>query len=140
MMSNKTYAFDSRLEHRALGSAAVTATAVLATIEQRAAMRTDYMTKVILEAVKISANDELYQVVAELSDDNFVTINEVAAVRDFGATEVRQSGAPDSAAADEVEIHWNTETNGVTYKYGRLRLIISGTSPSITLGCHSSVV
>ena len=138
-MSNKAYAFDSRLEHRALGSAAITSTATLDTITERAAQRTDYRTIATVEAIKISANDELYQIVVECSNDGFTTL-EVADVKDFGATEVRQSGAPDSLVADIVELYWCTEINGTKYAASRVRLIASGTSPSITLGCYSTVV
>lgn len=138
-MGNMAYPFDSRLEHRALGSAALTATTTLATIDQRAAMRTMFMTKVVVEAIKISANDEIYQVVVEGSNDDFSTL-EVLAMCDFGATEVRQSGAPDSAALDEAELYWATEKNGVKYDKARIRVITDGTSETITLGCWSSIM
>ena len=139
-MSNITYPFDSRLEHRALGSAALTATTVLDTIDQRVAQRTMFMTKVILEAIDIANSDETYQVVVEVSDDNFTTVNEIAAILDLGDTAVRQSGAPDNAAGDEFDIYWASEVNGVKYRYARIKLFAGGTSPSITLGCHSSTM
>ena len=139
-MANMRHPFDSRLEHRAVGSAAVTATATLHTETQRAAQRTAYRTVIDTTAIKISANDELYQFVVELSDDNFTTVNAVAACLDMGATEVRQSGAPDSAAADGLELMWATEANGTTYQYWRVRVIISGTSPSITFNCYSTIL
>lgn len=138
-MPNIQYPFDSRLEHRALGSAAMTATTTLDTITQRAQMRTMFMTKVIVEAIKISANDELYQVVVEGSNDSFSTL-EVLAMCDFGATEVRQSGAPDSAVGDTAELYWASEKNGVKYSAIRIRVITAGTSETITLGCYSSIM
>jgi hypothetical protein len=138
-MGNKQYAFDSRLEHRAVGAAALTATATLDTISQRVAMRTEFVTKVYLEAITINDDDELYQVVVELSNDDFTTTY-VAAVHDFGATEVRLSGAPDSAAGDSLEFIWHTEYNGQTFKDARIRMVIAGTSPSITASCWSGVV
>ncbi len=137
-MANKQYAFDDRLKHREVASAAVTATATVATIDQRVAMRTDYVTLIGIEAIDIADNDELYTFVIEVSNDDFSTV-EVAEIRDFGATEVRQSGAPDSAAGDRIEMQWSTEVNGVAYKDWRLRVVISGTSPSITYHAHSSV-
>lgn len=138
-MPNMYHAYDSRLDHRAFGSAALTATATLDTITERAAQRTAYRTLVGVEAIKISANDELYQVVVELSNDAFSTVV-VAAVKDFGATEVRQSGAPDSVAGDEAELLWTTEHNGVKYAASRIRCIIAGTSPTITVNAHSTVL
>ena len=138
-MPNKFYPFDKRLEHRAIGSAALTATTVLDTITERAAQRTMYLTKVMLEAVKISANDESYKVVVECSNDDFSTV-EVAAVLSLGATEVRESGAPDSAAGDEYDIYWCTEINQRKYQKSRIRLVAAGTSPSITLSSHSTIM
>lgn len=137
-MDNIYRSFDSRLEHRALGSAAVTSTATVATIAERVAQRTRYVTKVIVEAIKISANDERYTFVVECSNDDFSTF-ETAAVRDFGATEVRTGGAPDSAAGQSFDIYWATEMNGVRYAKSRIRCIIAGTSPTITFGCWSGV-
>lgn len=139
-MPNMYHPFDSRLEHRALGSAALTSTTVLDTITQRAAARTAYRTLINIEAIDIANSDEIYTLVVELSDDNFSTVNEVAAIADFGDTAVRQSGAPDSAAGDTREVLWTTECNGVKYDYARLKLFVAGTSPSITLGCFSSVL
>ncbi|EEW56978.1 hypothetical protein SCH4B_4399 [Ruegeria sp. TrichCH4B] len=138
-MPNKFYPFDKRLEHRAIGSAALTATTVLDTIAERAAQRTMYLTKVMLEAVKISANDESYKVVVECSNDDFSTV-EVAAVLSLGATEERESGAPDSAAGDEYDIYWCTEINQRKYQKSRIRLVAAGTSPSITLSSHSTIM
>lgn len=138
-MPNKYYAFDSRLEHRAVGAAAMTTTTTLDTISQRVAMRTEYVTKVGIEAIDIANSDELYTLVVELSNDSFSTVV-VAATHDFGDTAVRQSGAPDTVAGDELEFIWHTEYNGVTYKDARLRMIVAGTSPSITAHCWSSVV
>ncbi len=43
-MPNKYHALDTRLQHRAPGSAAVTASEVVEKITQRAAGRTDYLT------------------------------------------------------------------------------------------------
>lgn len=126
-MPNVYHPFDTRLEHRAPGAAALAADTVLATINQRAQGRTDYTTVIYVESVEIASNDELYKWVIEVSNDNFTTVDEVAAMRDMGATEVRQSGAPDTVAGDRIEIDWSTEVNGVRYKDWRLKLFVSGT-------------
>lgn len=130
--------FDSRLEHRALGSAAITSTTTIVTKAERVPQRTRYVTKAILEAIKISANDEVYTLVAEVSNDGFST-KEVAGILSFGPVETRVGGAPDNAAGDEYDLHWSTEVNGVVYEDWRLRLILGGSSPSITIGCWSGV-
>ena len=139
-MPNKYHALDTRLQHRAPGSAAITSTAVVETINQRAAGRTDYLTKIYVEALDIFSNDELYKFVVEVSDDDFSNVREVAAIRDFGATEVRQSGAPDTLVGDEIEIFWSTEVNGVVYKDWRLKLFISGTTETITFHAYSTIL
>lgn len=139
-MPNKYHALDTRLQHRAPGSSALTADTVIDTITQRAAGRTDYMTKIYIEAIDIAGSDELYTFVIELSDDNFSTVNEVAAIRDFGDVAVRQSGAPDSVAGDNIEMFWSTEVNGVVYKYWRLNMLKAGTTVSITFHAYSSVL
>ncbi|WP_120636026.1 hypothetical protein [Ruegeria sp. EL01] len=137
-MTNKFYPFDKRLEHRALGSAAITAETVLATITERAAQRTMYLTKVNVEAVKKTANNEAYTVVVEVSNDDFAT-REVAAILSLGAAEVRQSTAPDTKVGDEYDIHWTTEVNGIKYEKSRIKMFTAGTTPSITVGCWSTI-
>lgn len=137
-MTNMNHPTDLRLIHREVARAALTSTATLATIAERASQRTSYRTLVNVESIKITANNELYKVVVECSNDGFTTV-EVAEVRDLGATEVRESGAPDSAAGDTLELLWATEINGTKYAASRIRLVISGTAPSIGLSCRSSI-
>jgi hypothetical protein len=137
-MPNKYYPFDKRLEHRALGAAALTATTVLGAVTERAPQRTMYLTKVLLEAIDIASSNESYRVVVECSNDDFTTV-EVAAILDLGDTAVRQSGAPDNAAGDEYELYWCTEINGRKYKQSRIKLFTGGTTPSIQLACWSTI-
>ena len=131
------YAFDARLEHRAAGSAALTADTTIDTVQQRAQTRTEYVTILRLETVKVSAGDEEYRFIVEVSNDAFSTV-EVAEVVSLGATGARIGGAPSNAAGDEYHLHWNTEVNGTQYKDWRLRLDVSGTSPSIAFSANSS--
>ncbi|MFY0633680.1 MAG: hypothetical protein JXQ91_07705 [Vannielia sp.] len=138
-MPNMYHSFDSRLEHRALGSAALTTATVLDTITEPAARRVAYRTLVNIEGIVITNDDETYQIVIECSNDSFSTI-EVAAILDLGATEVRQSGAPDSAAGDTYEMLWSTEINGVKYGSWRVKTFMAGTAESLTLGCYSTVL
>lgn len=138
-MPNMYHAFDARLEHRAPASAAVTATATVDTIEQRAAMRTTFLTRINLEAIKITANDEVYSFIVQLSNDDFTTI-ETAAMVSVGATEVRHGGAKDSVAGDLLELLWSTEQAGEVFQDARLRLVIAGTSPSVTFAAHSTIM
>jgi hypothetical protein len=138
-MGNITSSFDVRLQHRAPGAAAITTTTTLDTIPERVAQRTVYRTIVNVEAIKISANNELYNLVVQLSNDSFTTI-EQAAILSMGATEVRVGGSKDSLAGDTYEIMWSTEADGIKYAAARLQLILAGTSPSITINSYSAIL
>ena len=139
MVAKKFRPFDSRLEHRAAGSAALTTTTTLDTQTQRTNTRTEFVTKFYIESVDVANGDETYTLSVELSDDNFSTINEVAAVRVMGdATQITEAG--DTVAGDEYELWWSTEVSGVTYRYWRVRLIVAGTSPSMGIHCYSTIL
>lgn len=138
-MTNMYHPLDARLEHRAIGAAALTATTTIATVTGRAAQRTPYRTLLNIESIKISANDEAYTFVVEVSNDDFTTV-EVAAELTLGATEVRTGGAPDNAAGDNYEMLWTTQVNNAGYQDWRLRMIAAGTSPSIGFSAFSSVL
>lgn len=137
-MSAKTFhPFDSRLEHRTVGSAALTATTVLDTQTQRDKTRTVFLTKCYVESIDVANGDETYTLQVELSNDNFTTIDEVAAQRVMGdATQLSEAG--DTEVGDEYEMRFSTEVNGVTYQYWRVRLVVAGTSPSMGLHCYST--
>ena len=137
MVAKKFHPFDSRLEHRAAGSAALTADTTLDTVNQRAATRTEFITKVYVESIDVASGDEQYDVRVELSNDDFVTIDAVAAVRSMGDASVLIE-ATDTEVGDEFELHWTTEVAGVTYQDWRVVLDVSGTSPSIGLLCYTT--
>lgn len=137
MTNTHQYAFDARLEHRAAGLAALTANTTIVTKDQRAQTRTRLVTILRVESVKISANDEEYRFVIDVSNDDFTTV-ETAAILSLGATEARLGGGPDNIAGDEYQIHWNTEVNGTRYKDWRIRLVVAGTSPSIGFSMNSA--
>lgn len=136
-MRSHARAFDTRLEHRAVGAAALTASATIADIDQRAATRTEFVTIVRLDAIDIASNDEEYRFVWEVSNDDFATF-ETAAILSLGATEARIGGAVDSVAGDEYDVPWCTEVNGKAHQSYRIRLIVAGTTPSITFSMNST--
>lgn len=139
MVAKTFHPFDSRLEHRAAGSAAMTSTTTLDTITQRAASRTMYLTKLYVESIAVDGGDESYTLSIELSDDNFSTINEVAAQRVMGdASLLTEAG--DTVAGDEFEVYWTNEVSGVTYQYWRVRIIHAGSTSSIACHCYSTKV
>lgn len=138
-MPNKYFPFDARLSHRALGSAAMTATTTIATIDQRTAMRTAFLTKLIVEAIDVASADERYVLVIEGSNDAFTSF-ELLASYTLGDSTQRPGGAPDNVAGQVVDLLWTTEQLGAVYDQARIRLVISGTSPSITAGCYSTIM
>lgn len=87
-----------------------------------------------LTTIKISANDESYDLVLQGSNSaTFASgIQELARYR-VGPTEVR-SGAGDSAAGVYVVPFSNEKPDGTEYRYARLIAVIAGTSPSIVIG------
>lgn len=136
-MNTHQYAFDARLEHRAAGSAALTADAVIATASQRSQTRTEFVSILRVESIKISANNEEYNFFFEVSNDGFSTV-ETAGILSLGATEARLGGGPDNLAGDEYQMKWSTEVNGARYKDWRIRMDVSGTSPSIAFSLNST--
>lgn len=136
-MPNKYYAFDARLDHRSFGSAALTATATLATITSHSAQRTAFLTKLTIEAIDVASGNESYILSIECSNDGFATFD-VAATLELGHSSVRRS-TMSNAAGDSFDVLWATEINDVKYAAARIRLIVAGTSPSITASCHSTV-
>ena len=139
-MPNKYYPFDKRLEHRAAGLAALTAATTLATITERAEQRTSYLTKVSIESIVTNgAAGEGYTLVIEVSNDGFTT-KDTAEILSLGATSARTGGAKTNVAGDSYELLWCTEVGGKKYKEARLRLIVSGTAPSIAFSAFSTIM
>lgn len=139
MVAKKFRPFDSRLEHRAANSAALTATTTLADMDQKAQTRTEFVTKFYVESIDVASGDEKYTLLVELSNDDFTTVDAVGGLREMGdATQIYE--VTDTAAGDEFELWWSTEVAGVTYRYWRVRLIVAGTSPSMGIHCYSTIL
>jgi hypothetical protein len=136
-MKSHQYAFDARLEHRAPAQAALTANTTLVTRDQLAQTRTEFMTMMRIESIKITSNDEEYRFLFEVSNDDFAT-HEVAQIMSLGATEARLGGAVDNAAGDCYDVPWMTEVNSASYKSWRIRLEVAGTSPSIAFSMNTA--
>ena len=135
----KMYPFDSRLEHRAAGQAALTADTTLGDFDQRAQTRTEFLTKVYVESIDTTTGDEKYVIRAELSNDDFTTVDAVGGILELGdATQL--ASATDTAVGDELEMRWTTEVAGTVYQHWRIRLDVSGTSPSLGAIVYSTVM
>lgn len=137
VMNSHQYAFDARLEHRAAGSAALTATTTIGTVNQKAETRTPAITTIRLETCKVSAGDESYIFLWEVSNDAFSN-TECAAILELGHSSVRTGSTGSSAAGDEYQVPFVTEVNGVSYKSWRIRMVAAGTSPSISFSCNTA--
>lgn len=137
MLNSHARAFDARLEHRAAGSAALTAAATIATKDQKARTRTEYFTMLRVESIDTASGNEEYRFIFEVSNDDFTTV-ETAAILSLGHTSARLGGGPTNAAGDEYQVPWNTEVNGQSYQDWRIRLEVNGTSPSIGFSMNSA--
>ena len=146
-MTQKHYPYDAGLEHRAAGSAAVTASANYTTIDQGVANansngkgvvpRTDYVTVIDATAVKVSAGDEMYRFEIQLSDDDFTTVNAIAGILELG--DATQLAAAEDAGVGTYELMWTSEWNSTNFRYWRLAYVENGgTSPSITFSAYTS--
>lgn len=132
-MQSRQYNFDNELYFKDAG--AVTATGVSQVGGSAVASKTvgpgrfEGVMMFDVSAIKISANNERYDLVVEGSNDGFSTLQTLGTVC-LGATEVRTGGAIDSVVG-RYEVPFHNEVAGITYNAIRVRHVIAGTSPSI---------
>lgn len=136
-MQSHDYAFDARLEHRAVGQPALTAATTIVSRDQRAKTRTEFVTQFMVESIDVASGNEEYRFIVEVSNDNFATV-ETAAILSLGHTSARLGSGPSNAAGDMYQVPWCTEVNGAHYQSWRIRLETAGTSPSIALAVNST--
>ena len=84
-----------------------------------------------VSAIKISANDEVYNLLLQGASTDAFTTKETLAQLNLGATEVRAGGAIDSVVG-RYELPFTTEQHDTGYDHIRLYADVAGTSPSIT--------
>lgn len=115
-------------------NATETATANLANILEMGDGRIDAVAVFDVSAVDIANGDESYQILVQGSNDaGFASGIENLAIIDLGAAAARLGGADVASLIGRHEAHFANAMNGVEYKYVRARLVIAGTTPSITL-------
>jgi hypothetical protein len=140
-MVTKTFAIDAGtgLIKRALGSAAVTATAYIGTQwDQGAAVVTDAICRIVLEAIDISSTNEVYTfriVGSNVADRSDGQVLAMAVVGDASTITIE---TVDSAAGDVIDLRFRTERNDTAFRYIDLHLTLAGTTPSITFGAYTS--
>lgn len=140
-MTRKYYAIDAApgLIKRELGSAALTADAYVGDPwDQGGAAATDFVCVVDVEACKVSAGNEVYDLrivgynVANRSDAQILATLELG---DAGTIPIQ---TVDTVAGNRFVMRARSELNDVTFRYIDLHLDVTGTSPSITFGAYIS--
>lgn len=138
-MVSKTFAIDAAtgLIKRALGSAALTSDAYVGTQhDQGAAVITDMLCRIVIEAVDVAGGDERYAFriigsnVADRSDGQILAMMEVG---DAAAVPIE---TVDAAAGQVVDIRFRTERDNTAFRYIDLHLDGTGASFSITFGAY----
>ena len=145
MFNQKNYVIDAAtgLIKRALGSAAVTSTAAYVGTQhdQGAAVATDVVCVIDVEAIDIASTDEVYTFrlvasnVADRSDSTVIAMGQIGDASTISATETI-----DGAAGHRLVLFGRTEKNGTAYRYLDLHLTADGTTESITFGAYISKV
>lgn len=140
-LTKNLFAIDAAtgLIKRALGSAAVTATAYIGTQwDQGGSVATDIVCVIDIEACKVSAGDESYifrlvgSNVADRSD------GQVLDTLELGDAAVLAPGTVDTVAGDRFVMRARTERGGTQFRYIDLHLFTDGNSESITFGAFIS--
>lgn len=138
-MVSKTFAIDAAtgLIKRALGSAALTSDGYVGTQhDQGAAVITDMLCRIVIEAVDVAGGDEIYDFyivgsnVADRSDGQILGMMRVG---DAAAVPV---DTVDAAAGQVVDIRFRTERDNTAFRYIDLYLDGAGASFSITFGAY----
>lgn len=90
--------------------------------------------QVDVSAVDIVSNDELYHVILQGSDDAaFASTIVNLAILSLGDNVVALGGSDEDAATGRFIVPFTNERNGTTYRFLRLFVDVTGTTPSITL-------
>jgi hypothetical protein len=138
-MFSKTFAIDAAtgLIKRALGQAAITATAYVGTQwDQGAAVATDIACVITIEACKVSDGDELYTfrlVGSNATNRSDAVILDTLELGDGGALPI---GTVDTVAGNQFVMRARTEQNGTSFRYIDLHITTVGTDETITFGAY----
>jgi hypothetical protein len=140
MAIQKTYPFDKELEVRAMGSAAITADGYAGDqFDTLGAVHTEFVLVLNLEAVKVSAGDEIYTIRVLGSNTANRSDARVLAALDLGDAAAKAQDTADDAVGDQIVIPFITQRPAGTYhRYLDVHVDVGGTSPSITLGAFFS--
>jgi hypothetical protein len=138
-MTSKYFAIDAAvgLIKRELGLAAVTATGYVGTQwDQGGAVITDGICVIQIEAVKVSAANEVYTL--QVVGSNVADRSDAQILGTVATGIVVAPGTVAGAAGDQRTIRFRTERNTTQFRFIDLHLTVAGTAPSITLGAFFS--
>jgi hypothetical protein len=89
--------------------------------------RVDLRAIVDVSAIEIASNDEIYDIVLQVSNSaTFASGIKNVGQLNLAATEVADGGAAD-ATVGRHELHGCNEVNGTVYRYARLYTVVAGT-------------
>lgn len=140
MAIQKTYPFDKELEVRAMGSAAITSDAYAGDqFDTLKAVHTEFVLVLNIEAIKVSAGNEIYTIQVWGSNTADRSDARVLAELALGDAAAKPGDTADDVAGDQIVIPFITQRPAGTYhRYLDVRVDVGGTSPSITFGCFFS--
>lgn len=140
-MPSKYFAIDAAtgLIKRALAQAAVTASGFIGTQhDQGAAVITDLIAIIQIEAIDIASTDEVYTFrvvgsnIADRSDA------QTLGMIDVRAASLATLQTVVGAAGQQLQIRCRSERDETAFRYLDLHLAVAGTTPSITFGAYFS--
>lgn len=139
-MGQRTYTFDKNLV-LSDGATAITATGTALiggvttnSILDVGAARLDGQLVIDVSAMDIASADERYMIFLQGSNSStFASGIENLGCLDLGATAVRGGGAQNSVIG-RYELGFTNEQADTVYRYLRIRVVVSGTTPTITFG------
>ena len=131
--NQQDFTFDAKLQLKDAGAVTASAGAQVASVAQVldfGASRLNARAIVDVAVIKTTATDESYRLRLQVSNDiTFATTVVEAVALELGATAATGNSAAD--AVGRREMAFTNEVNGVTYRYGRMFHVISGTAPNI---------
>ena len=139
----KYYAFDAAtgLLVRDVGLAALTADGYVGTqLDQKGATNTAMALILNIESIDVANGDEAYTFRVVLSNQSNRSDSVVIATQICGPAAVKLQDTVADAAADRVELFFETQKNGVHFRYVDVYLDVAGTSPSIAFNAYMTKV
>lgn len=137
----RTFAFDGATgyQKRAPGSSAVTSDGYVGTqIDQGAAVATDMVLVVNVEAIDVAGGDEIYRLRVIGSNKTDRSDGTILGTIELGDASTIGIETVDTAVGTQVVLYFRTEKHRTFYRYVDLHLDVTGASASLTFSAHIS--